>query len=755
MVQWYLNPVGNYWLVGLLSLGLLALLIFLGVPAGRLSTRRRLVLFGLRAAVLLLLLLALLRPTMVHTVTKKRSAELVVLVDRSRSMLIGDSVGGKSRWQALQSVLDEAAPALAALGEDIKIKGYEFDADVEPLEYREDGHFQLDDKPAGQQTALGAALEDVLRRESGQRLAGVVVLSDGAQRAYAPRDLPPQIPARRLADLGYPLYTLPFGQARGLGQARDVAVKDLLVNQTVFVKNELVIHGTVRIDGYANQKIPVKLLFESPQGKMQVVANEDLQADSDGQSLPIELSYVPQIPGEYKITLEAAQQPGELVTTNNQLSTLVTVLPGGLNVLYMEGAVRIEQKFLRRSIDASPDIKVDYLRLDEADRAAHPIDLTEYFQRGRYDVYILGDVDASVFKPEELQALANVVHRGAGLMTLGGFRTYGPGGYFATPLANLLPVKMDAFERLQPSDPIDARTDLQIAGPLVMQPARPLGVRHFVMALAPPSENDEVWRRLPPLDGANKWGALKPAAQLLAETPDGRPLLAVQESGGRVMSFAGDSTWHWWMYGHQAEHKRFWRQAILWLARKDDQAQGNVWIRLAQRRFAPGGRVEFTAGVNSSHGDPVVDATLKAEVLRPDGVRRPVALVRQVDQTTGVFSDTLASGDYTIEVTAASREMVGNTKARFLIYDQDLELDNAAADPTLLSSLAKMTAQAGGQMLAPEELPTLVERLKKEPLDLETKIDEKKSPWDTWPFYLAFVSLLSVEWVLRKRWGLV
>ena len=74
-------------------------------------------------------------------------------------------------------------------------------------------------------------------------------------------------PARRLADLGFPLYTLAFGQARGLGQARDVALKDLSVNQTVFVKNELTVHGTARIDGFGGQNIPVQLLFESPGGQ--------------------------------------------------------------------------------------------------------------------------------------------------------------------------------------------------------------------------------------------------------------------------------------------------------------------------------------------------------------------------------------------------------------------------------------------------------------------------------------------------------
>ncbi len=92
-----------------------------------------------------------------------------------------------------------------------------------------------------------------------------------------PHDLAPQNPARRLADLGFPLYALAFGQARGLGQARDVAIKDLLVNPTVFVKNELAVQANVRIDGLVNQDIPVQLLFESPKGEMEVVATKDLQ----------------------------------------------------------------------------------------------------------------------------------------------------------------------------------------------------------------------------------------------------------------------------------------------------------------------------------------------------------------------------------------------------------------------------------------------------------------------------------------------
>src|SRR5574340_1210082 len=94
------------------------------------------------------------------------------------------------------------------------------------------------------------------------------------------------------------------------------------------------------------------------------VAATRLRAREDGQRMKIDLDYVPQVPGEFKLTLKAVAPAGELVTTNNELSTFVTVLKGGLNVLYLEGALRVEQQFLRRALDSSPDIKVDYVRMD-------------------------------------------------------------------------------------------------------------------------------------------------------------------------------------------------------------------------------------------------------------------------------------------------------------------------------------------------------------------------------------------------------
>ena len=64
--------------------------------------------------------------------------------------------------------------------------------------------------------------------------------------------------------------------------------------------------------------------------------------------------------------------------------------------------------------------------------------------------------------------------------------------------------------------------------------------------------------------------------------------MAGEYGKGRVLAFAGNSTYRWWNYGRQSEHRRFWRQVILWLAQRDDAAQNDVWIKLPQRRYDPG-----------------------------------------------------------------------------------------------------------------------------------------------------------------------
>lgn len=753
MIRWFLYPVGddNYLVVAAMAIALL-LLLGLGPAREKTTKRRRGVLLGIRIAVIVMIVLAMLRPTLVILETKKQSATLLVLADQSRSMSVRDEANGRTRWEALRDGLANARSGLRALGAEVELKAYAFDADPHPVSVAE-GRIELGDSPDGQQTAIGYVLDEVLREQSGKRLLGVLLLSDGTQRTMPPRDVLPQSAASRMKHLGQPLYAVRFGQSRGLGQAQDVAITELLADPTVFVKNELAVTAQVRIDGYVNRPIPVALVVEDAAGKKQTVAQQSVKARADGDRIPLRFTYVPNEPGEYKLTLQLEPQEGEIVTANNRLSTFVEVLKGGIKVLYVEGYPgRVERRFLIDSLAASPDINVDRVLLNPAAKETRPGDFSARFKPGKYDVYMLGNVDAAAFTKEELEDLKAAVSKGAGLIMLGGLRSFGPGGYAETPLADVLPITMGRFERQTAEAPTPK--DLHLAGPIRIRPT-PQGLNYCCRLAPTASESAAIWDRLPALsEGANKFTGLKPSAIVLAVGDHKEPLLVAHTfGGGRVLAFAGDSTWHWWLRGFDTAHKRFWRQVVLWLAKKDEATEGNVWIKLAQRRYTPGQRVEFTVGANAPSGEAVANASFRAEIELPDGQKNPLSVAKGSEGASGSFRETQQAGDYAIRVTGTQdgREL-GSAKARFLVIEQDLELDSPVADATLMENLAAMT---GGKALVPEELPALLKQLAEDTQSLDVQTEAKKSPWDTWPFFLTLVGLLSTEWFLRKRWGLV
>ncbi|MEX0819674.1 MAG: glutamine amidotransferase, partial [Pirellulaceae bacterium] len=560
MTEWSLNPIfGSYGVVGALMAGM-ALLLFVNPSFGRVTTLRRGTLIAVRLGVLCLLLLAMLRPTRVYTTTKQQSAVLLVMLDQSRSMTLPSTVEAKSRWELQRETLLKLEDQLADLSQDFDIRVYGYDDRLQPLPI-ESGRLELPDEPTGDLTDIGTTLHEAVQRELGKRLMGVILLGDGAQTAFSPQVEMPEA-GRELARLEYPLYTVVFGPTGDVALARDVSLENMPEQYTVFVKNELVVRGAVRVRGYVNQAIPVELMAEAPNGEQTRIATVEVTAREDNQLLPVEMTFVPPEPGQYQLTLRTAEQPGERVTRNNELSAFVTVLEGGLRVLYLYGDLLGEQRLLRRSINLSPDIQLDDIYVDPKNRERWPINLDDELSFANLDVLLLESVDSSALGEANLQGIAKLTERGKGLMMLGGFHSFGPGGYRETPLADVLPIEMGRFERQDLGLDKPISKDLHLWGELPMVPTG----SHPVTTLAAGIDNASLWKSLPPLEGANKFTDLKPRSRVLLESAAKQPLLVSGDYGnGRVLAFAGNSTIRWWQQGRQVEHRRFWRQVILWL----------------------------------------------------------------------------------------------------------------------------------------------------------------------------------------------
>ena len=139
--------------------------------------RHRAVLTGIRLATLLLVLFCLFRPVLVVKAAVPQQNFLGVLVDDSRSMQVADE-NGQPRSEFVKNQFGRVdGELLTALGKRFVVRLFRFSSSAERLQSSGDLKFE------GTGTHLGDALDRVRDELSGLPVAGLVVVSDGADNA--------------------------------------------------------------------------------------------------------------------------------------------------------------------------------------------------------------------------------------------------------------------------------------------------------------------------------------------------------------------------------------------------------------------------------------------------------------------------------------------------------------------------------------------------------------------------------------------
>lgn len=733
-----INPIAPWPLIAVASLVILGLTLW----AYRLRLREtsggwRWVALGLRVAAVILCVLAALRPAMLVMQTIKQDVALVFLLDSSSSMGITDEANSRSRFAAARETLDQARQAVDDLGPKLQVQTYRFDSSIREFEPTETA------PPDGPATAVGDALDEALKRTSGTRLLSVVLLSDGTSND----GLPPLLAAQRLKAQQVPVVAVGFGSENIGDASRDLVARDLVAGPTVFVKNQPAIRGTVGARGFPNQDVEVELYVED---QPTPVATKTVRVRDPNEVLSIQdLKWIPDRPGETRLTLKVKPKDDELVPTNNEISTYVSVQSGGLSVLYLAGPGTVwEQKFITRSLDSAQEVQVT-LRMLRGPGALPDEELAS----GLYDVILLGDLPAEFLSPLQHRLIKQAVEQGAGLMMLGGRSSFGAGGWANTAVADVLPTSIHAGDgQIEPEGGLKVVPDFS-------------ALDNFVLRLgSSPVETQQIWENLPSIPGINELGRARDSAVILARAGEGSgpPVLVIQEvARGRSLAFAGE-TWPWARDILNGEasleaHRKFWRQVILWLAHKEDDGSEEVRLALDRRRVGVSQRLDLTVRARDAEGNPMTDVQFETRVERldaPEGeaTSDPVDVFNQGEESRGFYLASGEPGEYRATVVGRRNGVeIGRDTARFLVYRDDREMENPAADFALLRQLAEMT---GGQTLAPEQLGKYLGSLDAEDLT-DTVVQKEVRIWDNWPFLLIFVGLLTAEWWLRKRHGWV
>jgi uncharacterized membrane protein len=721
-----------------LALGALALISYLRA-GGRARPGDRVALLALRGLALLLVAFSLLRPTLVVSTVVPQQSFVGVLVDDSRSMQVADQ-DGRPRLDAARAALSgERGSLRAALEERFKLRLFRFGrgaarvADAGGLEF------------ADGTTDLAGALELARQELRGVPLAGLVLLSDGADNG--PGRLEEALVALK-AD-GTPVHAVGFGSERF---ARDVEVVRVEAPRRVLKGSAVVASVWLAQRGLAGERVRLQV-----EDGGRIVHDEEIVLPAEGETAALRVRVLADEAGPRLLRFRVPEQPGEQMADNNARELLLDVADRRDKILYYEGELRYEPRFVRRALEQDPNLQIvtllrtaenKYLRLDVDDAE----ELAAGFPRSREELYayrgiVLGSVEASSFSAEQLRMLAEFVgNRGGGLLMLGGSRSFAEGGYAGTPVEETLPVLLEppARERRLASLKVEAT---------------PYGLTQGVAQLADTeAASAERWRTLPELTAVNAVARTRPGAATLLTAAAGagasQVVLAMQRYGrGRALAFTAQDSWLWRMHAEMPledrTHESLWRQLLRFLV---SGVGGPVALTLPDEPAPPGASVALRAEVRDGDFLAVNDARVVARVRTPSGrlVEAPLEWsVERDGEYRGAFTaDEAGFHEVKLEARRAGAEL-GTDVGQLRVAEIDRESFGAEKRTAVLERVARET---GGRLYAPRDAAALAEDLRFS--GGAATVVERKELWDMPALFLALLALLCIEWGYRKARGL-
>lgn len=735
--------------------GMLGLLVVIAVAAATLityravksesRTRERVVLVGVRLALLALMLFCLLRPSLVLRGAVPQQNFLGILIDDSRSMTIADT-GEKPRTSFVQEQFGPEGPLGKALSTRFVPRYFRFSSFADRLAN------PADLKYAGTATHLGQALERARDELSGLPLAGLVVVTDGADTSDQTLDEPlASLKARSI-----PVFPIGVGEDHF---ARDIQITRVETPRSTLKGTSLAVDVVVSQTGYSGSTVALEVEDEG-----RIVSSQEVTLPADGQSATVRVNFTADAAGSRLFKFQIRPQTGEQVTQNNVRDATVEVLDRRERVLYMEGEPRPEAKFVRRAVGDDENLAVTilqrtaedkYLRLD----VGNPDEVVGGFPKTREELFayraiILGSVEAASFSPDQLRMLADFVSkRGGGLLMLGGRRSFAEGGWAGTPVAEVLPVELEGTAR--------SAADSNTGGYFTRLSVRPTqaGAIFPVIQLGGPQQKSiGKWEDMPEVSAVNVVRSVKPGATVLltgaTDTRQEQIVLAYQRYGrGKALAFPVQDSWMWKMDAavpvEDMTHATFWRRLVRWLV---DGVPDPVAITSGVDRVEPGEPLKLTAEVVDPAFVEVNDAQVIAQVTSPSGKTTEVPLewtVAKDGEYRGQYVPE-EPGSYEVKTTAVrDGKELGTSVMHARASAGDAEYFDAAMRSTLLTRVAEET---GGAFYTTANASSLPEAINYSGRGVT--VVEERDLWDMPIILIALLGLIAVEWAYRRKRGL-
>jgi uncharacterized membrane protein len=741
------------WVIALVALAAAALLVqqFLSLKQ-RLTIGHSSFLVLLRTCVYGLLIFFLLGPAVIDKRVTKLRRPLTVLLDSSQSMAFPastkptqDGKPGKSRFDVMrETLLDSKEPLIQKLNRDYDLRVFRFGTSLEPIAPTSISEL----KPQDQGTRLLELLQTAASDAGAQ--SGILLFTDGITNGdKKSMEGSPALPV--------PVFAVGVGETEGF---TDVRIADVRAPEFAFRGRELKLDLTIQAYGLKGKTFP--LYFN--RGK-NLITSRSISVDADPYEQKITFSFTPKELGTHSFSLSIPVQPGEQLTQNNQKEFKVDVQRDKIRVLTLSGSPSWNYRFLRMAMKQDPLIELvsfvflrtptDTVDVPENQLSLIPFPIDDIFleELKNFDVLVFDDFShRSYFNPVYLDKVRDFVRDGGGLAMFGGSRSFDSGGYADSGLKDVLPVELDGKGSYQTQSTVQ---------PVLTAS----GKAHPVTRLLPdPKGNEEAWAKMPPLTALNRVRSAR-GETLLSAGGNGSgaaaPLLTIGRFGkGRTLALMSDDAWRWNFIavGNREtpqNHLKLIRQAVRWLAQEPSFEQVQIQPIPTSR---PAEKIVIKLRVLKDDFTPTGQASVQVRVFGPEG--EPSLLSATATSEEGEYTADYTptkEGSYRVEAEAnLAGKTLGKDRTSFSVAFPYGEIDDGRPRTDLLKQIAETSH---GEYFSINDWND--QALQKIAAKLEShapsQIVEQRQTrlWSTlWPFSIILI-LLSVEWWMRRKWGLI
>ncbi|MEW6684687.1 MAG: hypothetical protein AB1393_00585 [Candidatus Edwardsbacteria bacterium] len=670
-----------------------------------------------------MLFFVLLQPVLTFIQKRKEKPIVALLVDTSTSMKIKDRNEKETRFDKTKKILKDRR-LFDALKKQGEVKVFQFSQKICPSSMEK---ILNDSLSFGEGTNLANAFEGLRKACRNGKLGVVVLLSDGSNNLG--RD-----PIKEGFSLQAPIYTIGLGDTNF---KRDTEIKRVFTNEIVYAGDRLPVEVAISNKGFAGRRIKISL----KEGK-EILAELPMFLSEGDQRVVLE--FVPKIPGLHRYQVSIPLEKEETIEQNNSKEFAVNVLKSKIKVLFVIGNPDWDSSFLQRLMAKDNNVLLTLLFL----RQKKLNDLSDY------DLLILsGDL---YLRQEEQQKILDFVKvKGGGILIL------------QSALASL---NKSTLGEMLPFVSVEGEVEKSFNPEIT-----PQGRLHPIMQVSEDwTENESLFKELPPLLNFSRIRGVKPFAEVLAVNPSFKTaqgkmaVIAIGKFGrGKIVALGASSFWRWDFLmsvrlqplgqgaGKSNEcYKKIFSNTVRWLVLREDLK--GVQVKTDKKIYQDDEEIEFQAQVYNENFRGIEGALVKVRLektreeffLNSIGGGKYVGEIKALPAGDYSFSAEVSyAGLPTVFVAGKNLQKVSGDFS--VVASQRLEYEDTRMNQELLQELSKIS---GGNFYTLDNAFQLLKDLKL-PAQWTTTLRQLEL-WRQPFLFLACIILLGLEWWWRKKLGL-